>query len=436
MNRPELKVLKPRSLKIACAKCGTIENVEKYFESLEEDINKYGLQNKPHLIFNVNEKGLTSNHKPSNVVSGIEWHTTSAVTSGKSSTTTAIGCGNASRFAVPPYFVFKSKRMMDDLINGAMPGAAGTVSETGWSNTKVFKQYLSNHFLNFIPGRNDDPVLLLLDGHKSHVAVDIIEWAQERSIILHILPAHTSHILQPLDVGCYGPLQRIYDNECHKTMRQNHSIITRYNVCELGCKAYQRALSPENLQSAFRKTGIYPLTMTVINRDLLKPSKVFKPNDDNNETKMNIDDYDDTTVLEPVTVMEDEHHDLVEDSQVLAPDFFNEKIIKLKEIKSETNKKKKNTLGKIVSGRSITETTVAEQVKQHVEYQRKKKPKDSKPGRRNRNQLKMIHAILKRKARKERRISHKNQAPAIFILIRIQQTLKQMMMIMRYYMCI
>jgi hypothetical protein len=112
-----------------------------------------------------------------------------------------------------------------------------------------------------------------------------------------------------------------------------------------------------------------------------------------------------------------------------APDFFNEKIIKLKEIKSETNKKERNTLGKIVSGRSITET--AEQVKQHVENQRKKKPKDSKPGRRNRNQLKMIHAILKRKARKERRISHKNQSPAIFILIQIPQTLKQMMM-MRY----
>jgi hypothetical protein len=35
--------------------------------------------------------------------------------------------------------------------------------------------------------------------------------------------------------------------------------------------------------------------------------------------------------------MEDANHDLVEDCQVLAKDFFNEKIIKLKEIKSETN---------------------------------------------------------------------------------------------------
>lgn len=77
MNRwPELKVLKPRSLEIVRAKCGQIENVGKYFESLEEVINKYGLQNKPHLIFNINEKGLTSNDKLPNVVYGIECHTT------------------------------------------------------------------------------------------------------------------------------------------------------------------------------------------------------------------------------------------------------------------------------------------------------------------------------------------------------------------------
>ena len=114
---------------------------------------------------------------------------------------------------------------------------------------------------------------------------------------------------------------------------------------------------------------------------MLKPSEVFKPtcSDDNNETEINIDDNDGTFVLEPVTVMADDNFDIVEDCQVLAPDFFNKKITKLKEIKSETNKKERGTLGKIVSGRSITEKAVAEQVK-HVENQRKKKPKDSKPG--------------------------------------------------------
>ncbi|CAC5406516.1 unnamed protein product [Mytilus coruscus] len=259
---PEFTVVKPRSLEIQRAKCG---NVEKYFASLEQVVHKYNLQDEPHLIFNIDEKGITLNHKPPNAVSGIECNT-SSVTSERSSTTTILGCGSASGFAVPPYFVFEGKRMMNELMNGATPGAVDTVSDSGWSNTNIFRQYLTDYFLKYVPGRNNDNILLLLDGHKSHVAVDIIEWAQQHHIIIHVLPAHTSHILQPLDVGCYGPLQRIYDNECHKTMRQNSSVITRYDICELACKAYQKALAPENLQSAFRKTGIYPLDKSVINK--------------------------------------------------------------------------------------------------------------------------------------------------------------------------
>ena len=57
----------------------------------------------------------------------------------------------------------------------------------------------------------------------------MIEWVQKRNVNIHILPAHTSHTMQPLDVGCYGSLQRIYDNydnECHKTIGQISLVIT------------------------------------------------------------------------------------------------------------------------------------------------------------------------------------------------------------------
>ncbi|CAC5414122.1 unnamed protein product [Mytilus coruscus] len=289
------------------------------------------------------QEGITLNHKPPNVVSGIECNT-SSVTSGRSSTTTILGCGSASGFAVPPYFVFEGKRMMNELMNGATPGAVGAVSDSGWSNTNIFRQYLTDHFLKYVPGRNNDNILLLLDGHKSHVAVDIIEWAQQHHIIIHVLPAHTSHILQPLDVGCYGPLQRIYDNECHKTMRQNSSVITRYNICELACKAYQKALSPENLQSAFRKTGIFPLDKSVINKDQLKPSEVFKTNDECKETTdepktdniqvVEVDTHGEVTefvesAVTDILVVED-----LQDHDVTVPHFFAERINKLKKIKS------------------------------------------------------------------------------------------------------
>jgi hypothetical protein len=62
-------------------------------------------------------------------------------------------------------------RMMTELMEGATPGAPGDVSESSWSNSVVFLQYLQGHFLQHAPGGLNKPVLLLQDGQKSHVSV-------------------------------------------------------------------------------------------------------------------------------------------------------------------------------------------------------------------------------------------------------------------------
>ena len=108
---------------------------------------------------------------PPSIVAGTDYHH-NAVTAGRSKTTTLLGCGSAGGVAIPPFFVFPGKRMLPELMDGATPGAAGTVSDSGWSNGEVFRKYLDEHFLNFIPQREPGQhILLLLGGHKSHISV-------------------------------------------------------------------------------------------------------------------------------------------------------------------------------------------------------------------------------------------------------------------------
>ena len=65
-------------------------------------------------------------------------------------------------------------------------------------------------------------MLWIYDGHSTHVNPTIIDWARSNRIILFVLPAHHSHILQPLDVGCFGPLQRIYNVKAqHEQEKKN-----------------------------------------------------------------------------------------------------------------------------------------------------------------------------------------------------------------------
>ena len=115
-----------------------------------------------------------------------------AVMSGSRTLTTLIGCGNALKHCVPPFFVFPGVRMRSELLEGKSFGANGTCTETGWSNSEVFKTYLEDHLLKYLPEKSlSSPVIVLYDGHNSHINLDITDWAKSQNIILFILPAHT-----------------------------------------------------------------------------------------------------------------------------------------------------------------------------------------------------------------------------------------------------
>ena len=369
---PELRVLKPRSLEHLRAKAANPENVQKYFKELNDIMIKYDLLDKPHLIFNVDEKGISQNHAPPQVVAGRDVHPP-AVTSGKSSTTTIIGCGSAAGVAIPPYFVFPGARMRSELLEGTTPGTNGSVSETGWSNALIFRRYLEEHFMKFVPRANDHPVLLLMDGHSTHVSVGLIDWAKDHNILLFILPAHTSHILQPLDVGCFGPLQRIYNYECHREMRSTACTITRYNIGSLASKAYVKSLTPENLQAAFAKTGIFPMNKDAIDPLILAPSSVFC------QPEEQVTNSGDNQTDAPVRVPEVE--DQTPQEEVQGETFFSTMVSALIKVKSEGTGKRaqRKHVSRLVSGRCITEEEVADSVRGFVNKSTTKRQKGAAP---------------------------------------------------------
>ncbi|KAJ8301068.1 hypothetical protein KUTeg_020055 [Tegillarca granosa] len=207
----DLKVLRPKTISDLRAKATSRKSISKYFEELHKILEKYELLDKPQCIYNVDVKGITQNVKPQQVV-GSAVHVSHVLMSEKSGTTTIIGCG---------------ARMRRELLEGAVPGTDGDVSQTGWSNSVIFKSYLENHFMNFAAGYFNDyqKLLLMYDGHRIHITPDIIDWAISKSVIFFVLPPHTSHILQ--HVGCFGPFSTIFSAACIKYQRTNSRVVNR-----------------------------------------------------------------------------------------------------------------------------------------------------------------------------------------------------------------
>jgi hypothetical protein len=105
--------------------------------------------------------------------------------------------------SIPPRVIFKRVRMNDRLAESPMPSLI-RLSPKGWIITDPFVKWFQ-HFIECIPPHA--PVILFMDSHASHMTPEILSLALVNDIHLVTLPVHTTHLLQPLDVGVYRPLK-------------------------------------------------------------------------------------------------------------------------------------------------------------------------------------------------------------------------------------
>ncbi len=122
---------------------------------------------------------------------------------------------------------------------------------------------LTQHFLVHAPPAR--PLLLLLDGHSTHYHPGIITKAAREQVIVVCLPPNTTHLLQPLDKGAFGPLKVYWNQACKEFMRANPGeVITEYAFMKVFSKAWYRAMTILNAMSAFSTTGSYPFCPTKV----------------------------------------------------------------------------------------------------------------------------------------------------------------------------
>jgi hypothetical protein len=155
------------------------------------------------------------------------------------------------------------------------------LSEKGWTNNYIAAQWFEKSFLPQAMARNSSgkTILLIYDGHKSHEMIELRETAVQHNIELYHLPAHTSHHLQPLDVGVFGPLQCAWQNRCAAAMEDSGEGVTRQQVVKEYMMACTESFKETTILSAWRKSGIAPFNPGIFTSKDFGPSipSSFKP---------------------------------------------------------------------------------------------------------------------------------------------------------------
>ncbi|KZT35624.1 hypothetical protein SISSUDRAFT_974548, partial [Sistotremastrum suecicum HHB10207 ss-3] len=95
------------------------------------------------------------------------------------------------------------------------------------------------------------------DGHGSHDTWLLIYFCEKRRIAVICLPPHTTHALQPCDVGAFGPLSLEWKKRVIRLSSLNIEI-TKENFIGHYTEVRAASLKPKTILSAWARTGIHP----------------------------------------------------------------------------------------------------------------------------------------------------------------------------------
>ena len=183
---------------------------------------------------------------------------------------------------LPLCLIFKGQNLNSGWIPDETPaGWKFITSKKGWTSDLIGFEWLKTHFQPFVSKSTNLRHLLIIDGHSSHVTARFIAYCIKSKIDLFLLPPHSSHKTQPLDLSIFGPLKTVINLKVDRIFRHSTMRLPRIEWTSAYIKARARCFKPSSIESGFRKAGIYLFNPEILLSALTPPPRTPSPNNQN-----------------------------------------------------------------------------------------------------------------------------------------------------------
>lgn len=155
----------------------------------------------------------------------------------------------------------------EDIKYEDLPQFDWTGQRNGWITKDIFDQYCRVVLIpEFVRRRRNAPPtqqrgLFIVDGHSSRINAGLMKEFKDNNIDVVVIPAHTSHITQPLDLVFFAifksqlrPSREYLDATTQKARRMAMFMSAR--------SAFYHACDMKNITDSFKRAGIWPLDPT------------------------------------------------------------------------------------------------------------------------------------------------------------------------------
>lgn len=180
--------------------------------------------------------------------------------------TTIMAAVSASGRKLPPMIIFEGAHVQTtwrpEILKNSPNYPWLYANKSGWMDSETFYRWFEEWEKQTRSFEDNvlEPRLLIYDGHLSHLWYGTIELAREKKVSIIKLPAHTTDLLQPLDVSVFKALKNYWGDVLFKRLKTTRSHLTKAefasNLCSPEC--WDMAFSTKNIENGFIGCGIYP----------------------------------------------------------------------------------------------------------------------------------------------------------------------------------
>jgi hypothetical protein len=173
---------------------------------------------------------------------------------------------NAEGYALPECIVISGKLHMDSWYTELEPDALIIINDSGYTNENIATQYI-HHFLQQSAeyrGPPEEKRLLILDGHSTHRGEQFLTIAEEYNITVLDLPAHATHLLQPLDVKVFKQCKHFHQKAIDEAV---HSFDFEYKLRTFLSdlpRIRRQSLTIRTILSGWKASGLWPVNPALI----------------------------------------------------------------------------------------------------------------------------------------------------------------------------
>lgn len=259
-RRPELKTRFSRAYDFQRALCEDPTIIDAWFRLVANMRAKYGITDCD--FYNFDETGFMMGVICGNMVvtRADRRGRGKQLQAGNREWATAIECVSSDGFCLPPFLIVQGVNHLASWYTECDLPPSWMVKTTanGWTNNETAMDWIK-HFDKHTAARKQGVYrMIVLDGHESHISAEFEEFCKSKNIITLCLPAHSSHLTQPLDVGCFSVLKRLYGRELEAFIKCHINHITKTEFFIAFKAAHHTTMTAENIKAGFRGTGLVP----------------------------------------------------------------------------------------------------------------------------------------------------------------------------------